>query len=94
MRVNFDSYYDPPDYPDYPCEICGEHFDDCICPVCPVCDEVGDPACYRNHGMKRNEEQKFNLEIRQREWAEECEAENRYWDEMAKEAEKYEYRNR
>ena len=34
-----------------PCEVCGMSTDDCICPECPVCGIVGDPKCYKEHGL-------------------------------------------
>ena len=82
MRVNFDSYYNPPDYDEYPCEVCGNHIDDCICHECPVCGGYGDRFCYINHGLRRTEEQKFSLEVNEREWKKEIEAENKYWDQF------------
>ena len=42
----------PPDPYDMPCEICQEDVDHCCCPECPECEAVGDPDCYKNHGMK------------------------------------------
>lgn len=78
----------PWDEPDPPCEICGEDPYDCICPECPVCHTHGDPRCYLDHGLRRSEEQKFNLEVHQRFWEEENrltrEAEDRDWREWQK----------
>lgn len=37
-----------------PCECCGHDCDDCICPECPKCGEVGNPNCYKKHGLKKN----------------------------------------
>ena len=51
----------PPD-DDWDCEVCGEPTDNCICPECPVCEDIGNPDCYVNHGLKRTEVQKFLLE--------------------------------
>lgn len=65
----------PWDEPDPPCEICGEDIDSCICPECPVCEEYGDPRCYLEHGLNRNELQKFYLECNERQWRLEAEAE-------------------
>lgn len=31
---------------DGPCEVCGQSYDDCICPECTTCGQIGDPACY------------------------------------------------
>ena len=50
-----------PDDEDVTCEICGEWEEDCICPECLECGDVGNPDCYLLHGMRRTEEQKFNL---------------------------------
>lgn len=61
----------PGEEPDPPCEVCGNYWEDCICPECPICWGVGDPDCYRGHGLKRSEEQKFSLEVNEREWKEE-----------------------
>jgi len=48
--------YDPP------CEVCGGDPFDCPCPECPVCGVVGDPKCYKEHGLSatssKQEEQK------------------------------------
>lgn len=74
------SRFTPYDEPEYPCEICGEHINTCICPDCPVCGSVGDPDCYRGHGLKRTEEQKFLLECNTRQWEAEAKAE---WAHMA-----------
>ena len=57
----------PWDY-DYPCELCGEMPDYCICPECRVCGDYGNPECYIYHGLKRDEEQKFSLEVNERRW--------------------------
>lgn len=40
-----------------PCEVCGNYVDDCICPECPVCHNAGDPKCYEEHGLVRNQDQ-------------------------------------
>jgi hypothetical protein len=65
------------------CEMCGEHYDGCVCPVCPVCEEPGDPYCYKHHGLKRTEEQKFLIESneRYRKTNEFCK--NEYWKTIA-----------
>ena len=31
--------------------------DDCICPECPSCGSVGDPKCYKEHGLVLSEQQ-------------------------------------
>lgn len=45
------AYPNPAESVDYGCEICGNHCDDCTCPVCPVCKTQGDPDCVKNHGL-------------------------------------------
>ena len=40
------------------CECCGHDPDSCICPECDVCGEVGDLACYAQHGMEQTDEQR------------------------------------
>lgn len=42
---------------EYYCEVCGQHEDKCVCPECKECGTVGDPNCYKHHGMELNEEQ-------------------------------------
>lgn len=44
----------PPD-DDGPCEVCGKHIDDCICPECATCGDVGNPHCYKDHGMVKTQ---------------------------------------
>lgn len=56
----------PPEDPEF-CEMCGEYYDNCICPECPECGSIGDPWCYKHHGLKRTEEQKFSMECIERE---------------------------
>ena len=60
----------PGDEPDPPCEVCGgfEWDETCLCPECPVCYAYGDPFCYIEHGLRRTEEQKFQLEANNRKW--------------------------
>src|ERR1700720_3365653 len=40
----------PPD-DEGPCAVCGNGVDDCTCPECPICKTIGDPHCYRQHGL-------------------------------------------
>ena len=40
-----------------PCLICARPIDDCVCPECPTCQTVGDPRCYREHGLRLNKAQ-------------------------------------
>lgn len=40
-----------------PCAVCALPVEDCVCPECPVCHQNGDPACYKNHGLKLNKQQ-------------------------------------
>lgn len=43
---------------DRPCDMCGAaNPDDCICPECPTCLTIGDPDCYRHHGLRLNKAQ-------------------------------------
>lgn len=65
----------PPDDDEGPCEVCGLAVDDCICPECLVCGAYGDPYCYLEHGLRRTEEQKFSLEVAEREWKENARSE-------------------
>lgn len=41
--------------PIHPCQVCGKHPDDCKCPECKTCGEVGNPSCYEQHGLERDE---------------------------------------
>lgn len=43
--------------PDSICEMCGCNVDSCICEECPTCGEIGDPKCYKEHGLNETEEQ-------------------------------------
>ena len=40
---------------EHPCEICEKDIDDCECPECPDCGAVGDPSCYREHSLERED---------------------------------------
>jgi hypothetical protein len=62
-----------------PCEVCGLWPEMCICPECPVCAFVGDPHCYREHGLQRNQVQIAGA-IRLR-W--EQVVEDAYWEQYA-----------
>ncbi len=53
------------------CEICGELWDDCICPECPICGEQGKPDCYEGHGLIKTDKQIKNKERKDKELAEE-----------------------
>lgn len=68
----------PFDDDDY-CEVCAQLVDDCVCPECEVCGDVGDPACYRGHGLKRTELQKFLAEIADRRLAADLKAEYEWY---------------
>jgi hypothetical protein len=37
------------------CEVCEKPVDRCRCPECPVCGVCGDPRCYQEHGLVRQE---------------------------------------
>jgi len=74
----------PPDE-EGPCYLCGQDVDHCICPECPVCGAVGDHLCYLDHGLHRTEEQKFSLEVAERQWAEDNRIENEMWDQLYEE---------
>lgn len=41
----------PPNDDVGPCLCCGRYVDDCICDECSECGNVGDPECYKEHGM-------------------------------------------
>jgi len=45
----------PDDEPEPPCEVCGKPVMKCQCPECPKCGNWGDPKCYENHGLKKDE---------------------------------------
>jgi hypothetical protein len=45
----------PPENYDEVCEVCGVVVGFCQCPECPVCYQIGDPDCYREHGLVRPE---------------------------------------
>lgn len=45
-----------------PCEVCGGILGfDCVCPKCMVCGEVGDPWCYKEHGMDLTDKQQEKI---------------------------------
>lgn len=67
---------------EYPCELCGAWEWECECPECLVCGAVGDLLCYREHGMRRTEQQKFDLEVKEREWEAEARADAKYEEHM------------
>lgn len=71
----------PPEPPEI-CEVCGEHYDNCECPECEVCGDIGSFYCYKHHGLKRTEEQKFLLESNERYWRMESFDESEYWKEL------------
>jgi len=39
---------------DPPCDICGKDPYLCTCQECPICGEQGNPCCYVEHGLKRD----------------------------------------
>jgi hypothetical protein len=39
------------------CDVCGKIDDACVCPECSTCSSIGDPVCYKEHGLKLNREQ-------------------------------------
>jgi hypothetical protein len=69
-----------------PCAICGKHEHICICPECPQCGSVGDPACYKSHGMMKSPEQIESLAQAERGWQEmashDASADQAYADEL------------
>ena len=76
----------PPGYEEFPCEVCGGVDDhDCICPECPECGDIGSWYCYLNHGLKRNEEQKFFREMLDREIIAEIESQNKAYGDILSE---------
>ena len=52
--MSWEAWGDPPDA--Y-CEMCGCEVSSCICPECPECGQIGDPVCYKEHGLEDSEEQ-------------------------------------
>lgn len=46
--------HDPNADYDLPCEICDKDPALCECPECPICHEVGNPKCYKEHGLSYN----------------------------------------
>jgi hypothetical protein len=64
----------------YPCEVCGGFEDDCICPECPECGSVGDPECYKSHGLVRTSEQVKQLTEKEAEWKAQHDAEIAYYE--------------
>lgn len=87
--MSITDYYYPPDDCDMPCEVCGESPDNCICTECQECGSYGDPECYIEHGLRRTEEQKFNLEIFRRAEEKAAIEENKMWDEYEQEYEDF-----
>jgi hypothetical protein len=70
-----------------PCEVCGEFEDDCICPECPECNSVGDPLCYKQHGLKRSENQIISLAWSEAIWEERNRNETESIEQLIKETE-------
>lgn len=67
-----------------PCECCGYDVDsgECVCPECPECESVGDPECYKKHGLKYNKAQllgKSQLRVSELEDRINDEAQYQYW---------------
>lgn len=77
----------PGEEPDPPCFVCGQPWEKCICPECPVCQEIGWPDCYRDHGLRRTEKQKFYYEINDRAYTREIERENKWMEQYLNEKE-------
>jgi hypothetical protein len=69
---------------EYPCDICGNSVDDCICPECPECGTVGDPLCYKEHGLIRSNEQVESLAKWNSYWEEQNRLENEYYEKYCK----------
>ena len=61
-----------------PCEICGRFSVDCICPECPTCECVGDPTCYKEHGLVRTKEQIDSLANAESQWEQEAREDEEY----------------
>ena len=60
------------------CDVCGAIDEDqCICSECPVCGDLGNPDCYKNHGMKKTVQQEYLLDFREREFKSDLE---HYWE--------------
>jgi len=51
-----------------PCMVCGKAIDNCICPTCDKCDEVGNPVCYKEHGLVCSAEQINSLATAEARW--------------------------
>src|SRR4051812_899012 len=62
-----------------PCVCCGESEEKCICIECPTCSAIGDPKCYKEHGLTYTEAQLQG----QKELAERIEADAKADREMA-----------
>lgn len=58
---------------DEPCEVCGGMINSgCICSPCEVCGEIGDPYCFKEHGMTLTEKQQEQIANCEREWEEQA----------------------
>jgi hypothetical protein len=76
----------PVEEPDGPCDVCGKEIDDCICPECPECGDIGNPACYIEHGMVKTQEQIASLAEAEARWEAANKADAEYWDNYEKSA--------
>lgn len=45
----------------YDCLICGNFFEECICPKCQICGDYGNPFCYEHHGLEKTDQQRESL---------------------------------
>lgn len=59
-----------------PCAVCGEFEDKCICPECPECTSIGDPQCYKEHGLVLTTVQKYSLAWNEALWEEQARQES------------------
>lgn len=74
----------PFDEPCY-CELCGLPEEKCICPECPVCGSVGDPDCYKEHGMVLTQEQIDSAKEQEAYWERLNREEGEFWANQAQE---------
>lgn len=52
--MSWEAWGDPPDPI---CAMCYREPGSCVCPECPECGEVGNPDCYKEHGLDETDEQ-------------------------------------
>lgn len=58
-----DTRPESPDVPDLPCAVCGlDPGGSCQCRECNLCHAVGDPKCYKEHGLRLESSDRYHVD--------------------------------